>query len=416
MNTNEEEKVSEKLAIDGGTPVRTDPWPTWPVWGEREEKLLLEVLRSGKWNIGGENKVVAFERAFAAYQGAEHGICVSSGTATLELSLLALGIGAGDEVITSPYTFVATAAAIFKVGATPIMADIEPGTLNVDPRSVAEKITPRTKAILPVHIGGCPADMDGILKVAKCRGLPVIEDACQAWGAEWRGKRVGALGDLGGFSFQASKNINAAEGGIIVTNDGELAERCWALHNVGRMPSRSRHEMNYMGYNYRMTEFQAAILLAQLERLPGHTALREGNAAYLGELLDEIPGVTPRTRDLRVTQHAWHLYMFFYDKDAFGGLPRGDFINALRAEGIPCSPGYQPLYRAPAFRRAWGEQRGLIEPWAEDVAGLPEVEPCPVCERACQETVWLYQWQLLSDKQGMEGVATAIRKVQLARA
>jgi len=408
--------MADKLAVEGGTPVRTARWPSWPVWDHREEELLLEVLHSGKWGTLNGPKVIEFEGKFAAFQGARYGVCVTGGTPSLELSLRALGIGPGDEVITSPYTFVATASAIFKVGATPVFADVEAGTLNLDAASAEAAITSRTKALMPVHIGGCPANMDAINAVAKQHNLYVIEDACQAWGAEWGGQRVGPIGDLGGFSFQASKNINAGEGGIIVTNDLTLYERAWALHNVGRIPGVSRYEQSYMGYNYRMTEWQGAVLLAQLERLPQHIARREENAAYLTELLDEIPGITPRTRDPRVTQHAWHLYMFFYDAQAFGGLSREEFIHLMGAEGVPCSPGYQPLYTSPAMRRAYAEQAGVLDPWQQDVGSLPQVVPCPVTEKACRETVWLSQSMLLAEKQDMEDIARAIRKIQLAKA
>jgi dTDP-4-amino-4,6-dideoxygalactose transaminase len=407
--------VSEQLAIDGGTPVRTAEWPSWPIWGEQEQEQLLEVLHAGEWNIHEGGKVTQFEDAFAAYQGAEHGIAVTSGTAALELALRALGIGPGDEVITSSYTFSATVAAIFKVGAQPVLADIDAGTLNLDPEDVEKRITDQTEALMPVHIGGCPADMDGILDIAERYDLAVIEDACQAWGAEWKDHRVGALGDIGAFSFQASKNINAGEGGMAVTNDTALADRIWALHNAGRMPGRSRHEMTFLGYNYRMTEFQAGILLAQLERLPAHTMLREENAAHLDQLLDGIAGITPRVRDPRVTQHAMHLYMFHYTAAAFGGLSRADFLEAMRAEGIPCSPGYQPMNHALNYRRALAEQMGWLEPWQEEDVELPEVEPLPVVEKACQETVWLYQWQMLADGEAMKDVAAAIHKIQQAR-
>jgi len=408
--------MGEKLAIDGGKPVRSKPFPSWPMWGKREEELLLEVLHSGKWGTLNGPKVIEFEGKFAAFQGAKYGICVTGGTAALEMALRALGIGPGDEIITSPYTFIATASAVFKLGATPVFADVEPGTLSLDAAQVERAITPRTKAILPVHIGGCPSDMDAMNEVAKRHKLAVIEDACQAWGAEWGGKRVGPIGNLGGFSFQASKNINAGEGGMIVTNDPDLYERVWALHNAGRMLGRSRHEQDVLGYNYRMTEWQGAVLLAQLERLPQHIKLREENAAYLTDLLEEIPGITPRTRHPKVTQHAWHLYMFFYNPQAFGGLPRAEFISALQKEGIPCSPGYQPLYASPAIRRAWAEQQGLVKPWEKSSAPLPQARPCPVCEKACEETVWLYQFQLIGDQRDMEDIATAIRKIQLAKA
>jgi dTDP-4-amino-4,6-dideoxygalactose transaminase len=408
--------MTEKLAIDGGTPLHTRPWPTWPVWSKREEELLLEVLHSGKWGTLNGTKVIEFEQKFAEFQGAKYGVAVTGGTPALELPLRALAIGPGDEVITSPYTFVATASAAIKVGATPIFADVEPGTLSLDAAAVEKAITPRTKAIMPVHIGGCPANMDAINAVAKRHNLPVIEDACQAWGAEWDGKRVGPIGQLGGFSFQASKNINAGEGGMIVTNDQELYERAWALHNVGRTPGKSHYEQDLMGYNYRMTEWQGAVLLAQLERLPEHIARREENAEYLSDLLEEIPGITPRTREPKVTQHAWHLYMFFYNADRFGGLPKTEFIRALQAEGVPCSPGYSPLYTSPAIRRALAELKGEVKPWQQGVKNLPEVAPCPVCEKSCQETVWLYQSQLLAEKPDMEEVAAAIRKIQLAKA
>ena len=407
--------MSEKLAIDGGAPVRSAPWPKWPVWGDREEALLLEVLHSGMWNTGSPGKVTEFELKFADYQQAAHGVALTSGTSTLELPLRALGVGVGDEVITTSYTFSATVAAIFKVGATPVLADIDAGTLNLDPADVAAKVTPRTKVLMPVHIGGCPADMDGIMEIAGRHDLWVIEDACQAWGAEWRGKRVGSIGTSGGFSFQATKNISGGEGGMMVTNDQTLADRVWALHNSGRMPGLSPHEQSFIGYNYRMTEWQAAVLLAQLERLPAHTELRERNAALLDGLLAEIPGIAPRVRDARVTQSALHLYMFNYDAEAFGGFTRSAFLEALRAEGVPCSPGYSPLNRAASFRRALAEQAGLVQPWQQVDVDLPEGEPLPVCEKACQETVWLYQWQLLADERAMEDVATAIRKIQAAK-
>jgi dTDP-4-amino-4,6-dideoxygalactose transaminase len=405
--------MTDQLAIDGGTPVKSDAWPTWPVWGEAEERNLLEVLHSGVWNDRGEGKVAAFEAAFAEYQHAKRGIAVTGGTAALEMGLRALGVKPGDEVITTSYTFSATPAAIFKVGAVPVPADIDPGTMSLDPSDVEARITPKTVALMPVHIGGCPADMTAMLDIAKRHGLAVIEDACQAWGSEWERTRVGAIGDVGAFSFQATKNINAGEGGVAVSNDADLADRIWSLHNSGRVREGSRNVQSYMGYNYRMTEFQAAVLLAQLGRLPEHTVLRERNGALLDELLGAIPGITPRARDPRVTRNGYHLYMFNYQAEAFGGASRTKFLDALRAEGIPCSPGYPPLYTAEGFRRAWGEQSGALEPWSQG-DDLPTLEPRPACEKACQETVWFYQWQLLADEQVMQDVATAIERIRVA--
>ena len=269
-------------------------------------------------------------------QGAAHALCVTSGTAALEIALRALGVGPGDEVITTPYTFVATPSAAFLTGAQPVFVDINPDTYLLDPLQVEKAITPRTRAIMPVHIAGCPVDMDGIMDVARRHNLSVIEDACQAWGAAWNGRPVGAIGDVGCFCFQASKNINAGEGGALVTNQSEIAERCWSLHNVGRIRTGAWYQHEFLGWNYRMTEWQGAILLAQFERLPEHMR-NEGptTPAYLSARLRRLGASVPAKVDPRVTGHAWHLYMATYDPDAFGGKSCTEFITMLRAEGIP---------------------------------------------------------------------------------
>jgi dTDP-4-amino-4,6-dideoxygalactose transaminase len=256
--------------------------------------------------------------------------------------------------------------------------------------------------------------MDGIVDIARRHDLAVIEDACQAWGAAWRGTPVGAIGDLGCFSFQASKNINAGEGGAIVTNDPELAERCWSLHNVGRIRSGAWYQHEFMGWNYRMTEWQGAILLAQLERLPEHMARRTDNAAYLSAQLGRVDGITPAKVDSRVTRHAWHLYMATYEAQAFGGRTCQEFIAMLSAEGIPCSPGYVPLNRTPAVRRALAEQAGQIGAWDTTSTDLPVLATCPVAEDLCQRTIWLKQSMLLGDHEDMDDIVAAIVKIQEA--
>lgn len=207
------------LAICGGKPVREKPYPFWPVFDEREEKALIEVLRSGKWGRVNGKKNEEFEERFAKYHSAKYGITCVNGTIVLELCLRALNIGPGDEVIVPAYTFIAIASSVIMVGAKPIFVDIDSKTYNIDPEKIESAITPKTKAIIPVHIGGCPANMDKVLDIAKKYNLRVLEDVAQAHGAEWRGRRVGALGDMGIFSFQSSKNMNAVEGGIILTND-----------------------------------------------------------------------------------------------------------------------------------------------------------------------------------------------------
>lgn len=393
--------MNEKLAIDGGTPVRTVPFPAWPVFDEREVQAVVEVTRSGKWGALDGNKVREFEREFAAYQQARHGICVVNGTAALEIALRALGIGPGDEVITTAYTFIATPNAALQVGAVPVFVDIEPDTYLIDASKIEQAITERTKAIIPVHLAGCPADMDAIMDIARRHNLAVIEDACQAWGAEWRGRRVGAIGNAGTFSFQASKNITAGEGGIIVTNDDALNEVIWSLHNVGRRRGGEWYEHVRIGWNYRMTEWQAAILLVQLARLPSQTAIRDQNARYLTEQLSQIEGIQPVRIDPRVTRHAWHMYMFRYHSDAFGALPRDKFVAALRAEGIPCESGYLPLNRSQAIGNAL-RQMGARDP-----------QPCPVTEHvAAKEAVWFRQNLLLGTKQDMDTIVEAIAKIK----
>lgn len=393
-----------RLAVDGGRPVRSAPWPTWPVYDEREERALLDVLHSRRWGTRQGDYVSAFETRFAAFQDARFGVCVPNGTLALQLALHALGVGAGDEVITSPYTFIATATAALALGAQPIFVDVEASSLNIDPTLIEAAITPRTKAIVPVHIGGRPADLDGVLGVARRHGLPILEDACQAWGAEWRGQRVGAVGDLGAFSFQSSKNITAGEGGIVVTNDERLAELCWSIHNVGRVRGGGWYQHEVLGWNLRLPEWEAAILVQQLERLPQHMATRDANAAYLTEALAAVPGLTPLPGDPRVTRHAWHLFMVRYDAAHFGGHSRAEFIAALQAEGVtPCSAGYSPLYRAPAIQREMTRLAGAYTP--------PHL---PVVAAAADAMVWLSQTVLLGDRADMDSIVEAAGKIQRA--
>jgi dTDP-4-amino-4,6-dideoxygalactose transaminase len=367
------------------------------------------VIRSGAW-WGGSN-VPKFEKEFAALHEAAYGICVTNGTAALEVCLRALGIGCGDEVIVPPYTFIATASSVLSVSATPVFVDIDPHTLNIDPRLIEAAITPRTKAIIPVHIAGCPADLDGVLELARKHNFYVIEDAAQAHLAGWRGRKVGAIGHLGTFSFQASKNLNAGEGGIILSNDEELADRVWSVANVGRVRSGKWYEHHVLGGNFRMTEFQAALLLAQMSRLEEQTQRRSDNAAYLTSLLANIPGVTLLCTDPRVSTHAYHIYIFRYDPAGFGNRPVSEFIRALNAEGIPCSMGYVPLYKERVFqdktagRGAWCRTGRPIHYAAVD---------CPVCEQVCQDAVWLFQTMLLGTRTDMEDIAEAIRKIQAA--
>jgi dTDP-4-amino-4,6-dideoxygalactose transaminase len=405
---------SPKLAINGGPKVCARPQPKWPVWDETDAEALDGALRSGWWGIiGGKagDKVAEFEQAFAAFQQAKHAVSITSGTAALEIALRACGLEPGDEVIVPAYTFIATASACLMVNAVPVFVDIEPDTYNIDPAAVEAAITPRTRAVVPVHIGGCPADLDAITAIGKKHNLKVIEDAAQAHGAEWKGRRVGAIGDVGCFSFQSSKNLNCGEGGACVSDNDTLYLRCWSLHNVGRLPEGEWYDHPLLGWNYRMTTFQAALLLSQMARLPEQMRRRTENAQYLTRRLDEIEGIRPNRVDERVTGHAYHLYIFRYDAAAFNGLPRGDFIRALNAEGVPCSSGYTPLYRNDAFKQPDVYAAAFSLGRKIDYSKVY----CPVTERAgAEEAIWLYQTWFLGTREDMDNTADAILKVQQA--
>lgn len=405
-----EGSMANTLAIRGGAPVRTKLFPTWPCFGDREEQRLLDSLRSGVWGKMQGTEVKQFEQTFAAYHEARHGLGVVNGTVALRIALLAAGVEAGDEVIVPPYTFMATASAVVEANATPVFADIELETSNLDPASIEAAITPRTKALIVVHLGGLPCDMDAIMDLASRHDLMVIEDACHAHGAEYKGRHVGAIGHLGCFSFQSSKNVTAGEGGIIVTNDDRLAERCWSLHNCGRVPGGKWYEHHVLGGNYRMGELQGALLNAQWERFEEQAATRERNGRYLAEQLDTIPGIFPQKRTADCTRHGYHLFAFRMDPAVFGAS-RETFLEALKAEGIPLSAGYPiPLYREPLFtNRAFGPYSGCLA--ARPDLDFTRVE-CPRCETlSTRQGVWLPQSCLLADLEDMDDVVTALRKI-----
>ncbi len=402
--------MTGKLAIEGGEKACRVAWPRWPVWDDAERRALLGVLESGSWWFG--DRVKEFEAAFAAFQGARFGVTATSGTTALETALIALGVGAGDEVIVPPYTFVATASAVLRVNAVPVFADIEPHSLCIDPADVERRITPRTKALIPVHLGGRVADMDRLLAIARPRAIAVVEDACHSWGSQWKGKGTGAIGTCGVFSFQASKNITSAEGGIILTDDGELAERCRSFTNVGRRPGEAWYRHFVLGSNLRLTEFQAALLLAQLGRLEEQTLVRQANAEILTEGLRHVPGIAPIENEPRMTRRGIHLYCFRLDRERLG-TTRARFIEAVGAEGVPLMPGYDtPLYRNPMFGTAEAGPRGcpVTCPYYGGTVDYAATR-CPVCETVCQDTCWIFHSLLLADASAMRGIVDAIGKV-----
>jgi len=406
--------ASGKLAALGGTPVRREPWPSWPVQGAPEEEGILKVLKSGHWGRTTGRRVEAFEQAYAQLMGARYCIATANGTSALIAAMNAVDIGPGDEVLLPPYTFVATMNVILLQRALPVFVDSDLETCQMDPRKVEALATPATRALMPVHLGGSAADLDALLPLARRRNWPLIEDACQAHLAEWRGKKVGSLGDAGCFSFQASKNLNSGEGGALITSNEEIADRAFAFHSNGRSRKAAQAGFSYVsnGANLRLTEFQAELLLAQMTRLEDQSKLRDRNAAYLTRKLSDIPGIRPARMYPGCTRNAWHLYMFRYDSQAFSGASRRAFLKALSAEGIACSGGYTPLNKEPFiekvlssrhYRKVLGDTR--LKQWREK-------NECPVNDRLCQEAVWFVQTMLLGSQADMDQIVEAIAKIR----
>jgi dTDP-4-amino-4,6-dideoxygalactose transaminase len=397
-------------ALLGGTPVRTAPFPSWPVADAVDEQALAGVLRSGRWNRA--SRVETFEREYAALTGAAHCLATANGTSALLTALAVLDVGPGDEVIVPPYTFIATINVVLQRLALPVFVDTDVETFQIDARRIEAAITPRTKVIIPVHLGGSAADLDAILPLARARSIPVLEDACQAHMAEWRGRKVGSLGTAGAFSFQASKNLNCGEGGALITSDAALVEAAYAFHNNSTPRGGGGFHYRGPGLNLRLTDFQAAILSSQMTRLAAQAATRDENGGYLSRQLAQIEGITPAKMYPGCTRNAYHLYMFRYDSAAFGGLPRDGFLRALRAEGIPASGGYTPLNTSPSILQSLGSRAYERIYGRTALAELAERNACPANDRLCRQAVWLTQTMLLGPRRDMDDIVAAVRRVQ----
>ncbi len=412
--------ASSALALAGGSPVRTADWLSWPVWNKEAETPMMELLRSGNWYRGDGDKCNTFEKNYAELIGAKRVVATASGTTALITSLHTLGVDAGDEVIVSPFTFIASYNVIFNQKALPVFADTDPLTFTINPDKIEEKINDRTTAILPVHICGLPADMNRIMAIGKKHNLPVIEDACQAWLAEYDGKMCGTLGDLGCFSFQNSKHIPSGEGGAISGNSDALMDRCFAYTNCGRPHGSSMRGMGenpMRGSNKRMTEVQAGLLLSQMVRARSDADKRLENALYLDSKLKEIPGIVPYQLSEGATRSSYHLYPFRYKKELFDGLPRHKFLAALRAEGIPCGQGYGQQYfdgiieeaiTSRGFSRLFTNER--LNRYRDELRNLPENDQLSL------EAVWFYQNMLLGETKDMDDIIHAIQKIYENRA
>jgi len=401
----------EKPAVLGGKPVRKKPLGKWPIVGEEEVEAAVRVVRSVRMfaSMYGGEEVPKFEEEFARALGVDHAVAVSSGTAALEIAVRAVGVDLGDEVITTPYTFIASATCILQNHGVPVFVDVDPRTRNIDPEKIEQSITDKTKAMIPVHIAGHPAEMDEIMKIADEHGLYVIEDAAQAHLAEYKGRIVGGIGHVAIFSFQESKNMASGEGGIITTNDDEIAEMCRSLREHGRVKDKPWYYHEFLGWNYRMTEMQAAILRVQLNRLRAITEERRRNAEYLTKILSEFDFVKPGYAAPYV-KHAYHLYLLDYFPK-IGDLDKASFVRAVSAEGIPLTGGYMwPVYKNPIF---------------SDLSKIPKCLRlhcgsridyskicCPVTERLCYETgLWFHGSILNADREELEDVPVALEKV-----
>jgi dTDP-4-amino-4,6-dideoxygalactose transaminase len=403
-----------KLAITGGDAVRTAPFAVWPLGKEEEARALQDVLESSRW--GGQpfpgKYASAFAMKFAAVHTAKYGQCVNTGTIAIQAALKAIDIRPGDEVIVPAYTWEGTVGPVLLVNAVPVFVDIDPDTYCLDAKQIERAITPKTKAILPVHLGMRFADMDEILRIAKKHNLKVVEDCAHAHGGKWNGKGAGSMGDLGAFSFQSSKLITSGEGGAVITNNLEYLERVQSYINAGRASLTDQYHHRIIGFNYRLGEFQAAVLCAQLERLPEQAALRKKNMLHFESRLHNTTGIGLLKPEPRITELAPYGYVLKYLQDQAKDIPRAEFVAALQTEGIPCDGlFYEPVYKSSLFpldpadfpALSWGRETTL---------DLRNMYSCPEADRAAyHEAVWFPHQLFLGTTQDVDAIAVAIHKV-----
>jgi len=401
--------MKSELAILGGEPLRRRPFAPWPQYLPSDAQRLQQVLESRHW--GGyplpSRYCGEFAEKFAAMHGARYGLCVANGTIALVAALQASGICFGDEVIVPAYTWDGTATAVLFAGGVPVFADVDPDTYCLDVDATRAAITPRTKAILPVHLAMRFADMDGLLALAQEHGLKVIEDCAHAHGGQYRARGAGSMGDLGCFSFQESKLMTAGEGGIVITSNLQFFEHLQSAVNCGRASATDRFHQRVLGSNYRMTELQASLLIGQLEMLPDLAAKRARAAARLSDALGKIPGVRPLPAQSAITRDTIYCYVFQYRPEQ-PKVSRDLFVAALDAEGIPCDGRfYEPVYRSDLFY-ATPENSPQLAVNRIDYASVR----CPVSERAAyEESVWLPQFLLIGDEEDVDDISRAVAKV-----
>jgi L-glutamine:2-deoxy-scyllo-inosose/3-amino-2,3-dideoxy-scyllo-inosose aminotransferase len=405
-----------ELAILGGPKTRREPYPQWPVWDQRDIDAVTEVIKSGRW--GGYPypgpKTAELSKKFAEMQGGGFAVPMANGTVTMEVALRTANIGWGDEVIVPAYTFQATASAPMAAGAIPVIVDIDPDNYCLDPKAAERAITPKTRAIIPVHLGSNMADMDAILELAEKYDLIVIEDCAHAHGAKWNGHGAGTLGHFGSFSLQSSKTLTTGEGGILLCRTAELAAKaasiidCGRPHALGGGPEDSTMEYQ-VGGNFRLSEIAAALALVGIERFPAQAKERETMADYMDESLSEIPGLRVLKRDPRHTTRSFYRYIVAIDPKEFG-MEHDLFVGALDAEGIECWTGYEAMHNYTLFQP---QKSKLAVPNA-----FPEYfdfknMDLPEAERACEhEAVWLDESIFRAGARGVDDAVMAIKKIQ----
>jgi dTDP-4-amino-4,6-dideoxygalactose transaminase len=396
-----------ELALLGGKRVRTQVWPAWPMYSAADRDRLLQVFDSRNW--GGypfpNHYALEFAEQFAAHHGAAYGCAVANGTVALVIALKAAGLGYGDEVLVPAYTWDGTATAVLDAGGIPVFVDVDPDTYCLDAEAARRAITPRTKAILPVHLAMRFADMDALTALAREHDLLIIEDCAHMHGGAWRGRGAGSMGDLGCFSMQSSKLMTAGEGGMVITSRLDCFERVESIVNCGRASRSDQFRSRPLGGNFRITELQAALLVGQLERLNELGERRARNAKRLSDGLAQRAGVRPLPPQAGISTEAIYCYVFQYQASA-RGVSRDMFVAALEAEGVPADGRfYEPVYRSALFPATPGSLPQLKEVHYSECF-------CPVAERAAyDEAVWLPQFLLLGHDADVDDVLRGVDKV-----
>lgn len=373
-------------------------FPVWPQFDDAERAGLARALDQGQWWRMGGDEVTQFENEFAAYHGAEHALAVTNGTHALELALQILGVGPGTEVIVPAFTFISSSQAAQRLGAVAVPVDVDPDTYCISPSAVEHAITPKTAAIMPVHMAGHFSDMDALGKLSADSGVPLIQDAAHAQGARWRGRSAGEVGSVAAFSFQNGKLMTAGEGGAVTFPEREQYDEAFVRHSCGRPPGDRGYFHATSGSNFRMNEFTAAVLRAQLGRLDSQIELREERAPLLSRLVDEIDGVVAQSRDERCDRNPH--YMMMFRVPGITEERRNKLVDALVERGVPAFAAFRAIYRCPGF---W-------ETGAPDLSVNELAARCPNTEAIYTDTVWLHHRTLLGTESQMHQIAEALAK------